>query len=187
MVKNRWFLVFFVVLISGCIEAGSLNLPSDDSKLDLSKIGSQLRNIQKTPSDGKMGVPLNSLPRHFLRSSEQGSYSEAFTLKGLPSTVILWRIIKDPYGNEFNKFKSDSDDVIELVIDSTEVEAVVVDNKEVYSVSSHIGLYTFVAETQSPEVIDRAGVYGGREEVVNKVFEAGVENALSFDLDSFGD
>ncbi|MFQ5801158.1 MAG: hypothetical protein ACE5HH_05510 [Candidatus Hydrothermarchaeales archaeon] len=187
MEKRRGPLLLFVLLISGCIEAGSLSLPSEDTRLDLSSIGAQFKELQKTPSAGEMGVPLKSLPNYFLRSSEQGSYSEAFSLGGLPSTTIVWKVYKDPYGKEYENIKADSTDTVVLLIDSSEITAIVTERDDLYRIAGHIGLYTFVSETQNPEEIDSARVYGNHEDVVRKVFEAGIENALSFDLESLGE
>jgi hypothetical protein len=186
MKREGCFLLFFMLMTMGCIEAGSLSLPDEDTKIDLSQLGDQLKEFRKSPSSDQIGVPIKSLPRHFLRSAEHGSYSEAFTLGGLPSTTIVWTAYKDPFGKEYERIRSKSRSSARLIVDDQEITAVVADTDTLYRISSHLGLYTFVAETKTPREIDSVKIYGTHEEVVKKVFEAGVENALAFDLDSLG-
>jgi hypothetical protein len=186
MVRIRWFLVLFVLLFSGCIEAGSLSLSNDDRRIDLTSLGSQLKDVQRSPYSSEMGVPLKSLPRHFVRSREEGSYREVLTLEGLPSTTILWRVEKDPFAKDFEMIKTDSSSRIDLEVGSTEIKAEVTDTDDLYRITTHIGIYTFIAETNNPGDIDSVNVFGTHEEVVNKVFTAGLENALTYDLDSLG-
>jgi hypothetical protein len=183
--ERRWgFLLLLVIVTSGCIESGSLDLASTDTTFDLSSIASQFKEMDKRPSAGDMGVPLDSLPRYFLRNSEQGSYSEAFSLKGLPSTTIIWSVYKDPYGKEYADLKAIATDNIVLSIGSENVTAVETKRDDLYRITAHIGLYTFVCETQNPEEIDKAGIYGGHDKIVKEIFEAGLKNAFSFDLES---
>jgi hypothetical protein len=186
MVRIRWSLVLLVLLFSGCIEAGSLSLSNDERKIDLSSIGSQLKNVRKSPYSSEMGVPLKSLPRHYKRSREVGSYTEVFTLEGLPSTTILWRVEKDPFGNVFDDIKADSSSRIDLEIDSTEIKAEVTETDDLYRIAAHIGIYTFIAETKNQDDINSVKVFGTYNEVVGEVFTAGLENALTYDLDSLG-
>jgi hypothetical protein len=107
-------------------------------------------------------------------------------LSGFPSATIVWRVERDPYGKEYERIKADSNAAMTLIIDETEIPAVITKEKGLYMISTHIGLYTFAAETEFPEEIDSIKVYGTHDEVVKEVFEAGVENSLSFDLDSPG-
>ncbi len=186
MVRIRWFLVFFVLLFSGCIEAGSLSLSNDERRIDLSSIGSQLKEVRKNPYSSAMGVPLKSLPRHFMRSREEGSYTEFITLEGLPSTIILWRVEKDPFAKKFESIKADSRSTIDLEVGSTEIKAEVTDTDDLYRIAAHIGIYTFIAMTENPDDIDSVKVFGTHNEVVGEVFTAGLENALTYDLDSLG-
>jgi hypothetical protein len=120
-----------------------------------------------------------------LRSGEEGSYSESFTLKGLPSTTVVWSVKKDPYGREYSKISSSTKKKITVDVDSSEITATVTDKEGLYKLSAHMGLYTFEAETRYGDEIDMAGIHGTHEEVVKRVFEAGLKNALKYDLSSF--
>jgi hypothetical protein len=107
-------------------------------------------------------------------------------LSGFPSATIVWRVERDPYGKEYERIKAESTGAMTTMIGENEIPAVITQEKGVYRVSTHIGLYTFAAETEVPEEIDSIKVYGTHDEVVKEVFEAGVKNSLSFDLDSPG-
>lgn len=186
MVEIRWSLVLLVLLFSGCIEAGSLSLSNDEGRLDLPSIASQLKKAQKNPYSSDMGVPLNSLPSHYMRSREAGSYTEAFTLEGLPSTTIVWRVEKDPFGKVFEDIKAESSSTIDIEVDSTKIKAEVTETESLYRIAAHIGIFTLIAETKNPDDIDSVKAFGTHNEVVGNVFTAGLENALAYDLDSLG-
>ncbi len=187
MAKSWLVFVFLFVLLAGCIESGSLSMPGDKTGLDLSSLTGKIKEIRRSPASGEMGIPVKELPGHYLRTAEHGSHSEAFSLKGLPSTVIIWRVQKDPYGREYEGIKARSADRLNLTIDDTEIDVVVTRRQGFYSLTARVGLYTFSSETQNTMEIDSARVYGTHDEVVRKVFEAGLKNAMSFDLESFGD
>ena len=189
MIGTRWFLVLFLLLISGCIESGNLNLPTEGVKINLSSFGSsQLKEASKaTPSLAGMAVPLKSLPRSYLKSGEDGSYLEAFSLGGLPSTLVVWKVWLDPYGMEFERLKSEATTRANLTIASSGIDAMETEKENLYRLGAHLGIYTFAAETTTLVEIDRAGVYGTHKDVVRKVFEEGVKNALSYDLNSLED
>lgn len=185
MLRPLSLLVLLVLMLSGCIEAGSLGLPEDTQDIDLSTLKSQFLELQKPSSTSDMGVPLKSLPDHFVRSGEYGSYTESFSLQGLPSTTIVWKVYRDPYANEYKNIQKRLTGIEEMNISSEVFKVTVVDEDDVFQLASHIGLYTFVAESADPENIGSAEIYGSYEEVVTEVFKAGLKNALGYDLKSF--
>ncbi len=185
MVKPLFLLVLVVLTLSGCIEAGSLGLPADTKNIDLSSFKTQILDLQSPTSTSDMGVPLKSLPGHYVRSGEHGSYTESFSLEGLPSTTIVWKVYRDPYAKEYKDVQKRLTGIEEMNVSSEVFKVTVVDEDDIFQLASHIGLYTFVAEAQDPEKIDSAEVYGTHEEVVTAVFEAGLKNALRYDLKSF--
>ncbi|RMF88790.1 MAG: hypothetical protein D6733_07815 [Methanobacteriota archaeon] len=183
--EKRWGLLLLTILfISGCIESGSLDLPSGGSKLDLSSISAQLKGRDSEVSSGGMAVPPSMLPGYIVKNDEQGSFSEAFSLRGLPSTTIVWTVYKDPYGAVYDGLKVSATGHMVVPVGAENVTVTVTERDDLYRMAAHIGLYTFVSETEDPGAIDRADIYGDHVEVVKEVFTAGVKNALSHDLRS---
>ena len=179
-----YFLLVASILFVGCIQAGSLSIPADESGINLFDIKSAVvKNTGESPSSAEMGVPLKNLPKSYIRSAEHGTYTEAFSLKGLPSTIIYWSVSKDPYGEEYNEI--DSDDEMIISVNSQNITVAMSSAGSRYIVATHVGLYTFTAWTESAKEIDSAKVYGDHEDIVMAVFTAGIENALNFDLESF--
>ncbi|HDH28101.1 MAG TPA: hypothetical protein ENH13_03110 [Euryarchaeota archaeon] len=188
---RRRFLILLLVVtaFTGCIESGSFNVAGDGGSFKLPdfRMGSSSLETDEAgslSSTGDLAVPMRSLPRHFLRSSESGSYSESFSLEGLPSTSIVWRVEKDPFEKVFQSISEDSNSKTEIDVDGTLFDVEVEKRHDLYRLAAHYGLYTFIAETTSPGEIENARAYGSAAEVVETVFVAGLKNALSYDLES---
>jgi|GEM_PF-4281366 len=188
--KARFLILLFVAaLFTGCIESGSFNVPGGGSSIQLPDLmggdtDGETGEKNIIASTGDLTVSLKMLPSHFSSSSETGSYSESFTLAGLPSARIVWRVEKDPFEKVFQKLADDSNSQKELLIDGVQVKVEVENSRDIYRISTHQGIYTFIAETDSPEDIENARAYGSAAEVVGTVFEAGLENAFAYDLES---
>jgi len=176
-------LLMLMLLLAGCIESGSLSVPETRMRaIDLSRLKSRMEERKAAPALGELTVPLHNLPAHFARSAEEGMHREVLTLKGLPSTAITWTAALDPYGAEMELQRDAATEVRELSAGSENITVYIREVDGFYSMAAHIGLYTFTAETEDAGEMDRAGIYGSHSEVVEKVFLAGLENALSYDL-----
>jgi len=181
------FLVVFA--FTGCIESGSFDVAGDVSSINLPDFiggngGDETVDVSSLTSTGDLAVPVTSLPSHYLRSSESGSYSESFSLVGLPSTSIVWRVELDPFEKTFQSISEGSNSKTEFVVESITFKVEVENRSDLYRLAAHRGIYTFIAETESPVEIENARAYGSADEVVQTVFVAGLKNALSYDLGS---
>lgn len=180
-------LLLSVLLLTGCIESGGLDIPRDSGVIDLSRIRSQIKKVADNDvPPSKMGVPLGDLPSYIQRNQEHGFYQEAYSLKDLPSTVIYWEVRKDPYSRVLEDQRKDSVKGETLILEGGNVTPWIFEDEDLYRVSAHEGLYTFSAWTGNPADIDKLNIYGSHEEIVDAIFRAGMENALKDDLTSFG-
>jgi hypothetical protein len=188
--RTRFLILFLVVFaFTGCIESGSFDVAGDVSSINLPDFiggnsGDVTSEVSPLTSTGDLAVPVTSLPSHFLRSSETGSYSESFSLVGLPSTSVVWRVELDPFEKTFQSISKDSNNKTELVVDGTLFKVEVENRRNLYRLAAHRGIYTFIAETGNPVEIENARAYGSAAEVVQTVFVAGLKNALAYDLGS---
>ncbi|MFQ6136867.1 MAG: hypothetical protein ACE5PM_06775, partial [Candidatus Hydrothermarchaeales archaeon] len=144
------------------------------------------------PSILSFSIPDEKLPKEWIKTREASesaggisSLTETISPRTLPTTVVTWYTYRDPYKTQYKEISTKSTQTITLTTDKgEEITAVTIKEAGLYKIATHIGFYTFVASTTTPENIDNLEKYGTHEEVVNDIFLTGVNLAMQYDLSS---
>jgi len=175
-------LIVFAILISGCIQSGSLRLPTgtegiESASRNLSLKEFQIARLNLENSVSRFSIALAGIGKGWGLSSEEGALEEVLILEGFPSIKIKWMVYKDPYRTKYSELTSSGTD-IKLNLSSGEMAAKEYESSSTYRIAAHIETYTFAAETKDVKAIDDVAKYGNHREVVGSIFTSALENSL---------
>jgi len=184
------FVLLLLVIVSGCIETGGIRAP-EDTTLSIPTL--KPRGTEgPPPSILAFSIPNKDLPDEWIKTREVSESSgdlsrltQTISPRTLSTTIVIWEIFRDPYKTKFREIlKEDSKTITLTAEDGEEINAIIVEDKDLYQITTHLGLYTFVARTTTPQNIDDLEKFGTHSEVVNEIFFTGINNAKGYDLDT---
>ncbi len=184
------FALLLLVVVSGCIETGGVRAP-EEIKLSIPTLKSR-ETEGPPPSILAFSIPDQDLPDEWIKTREVSESSgglsrltQTISPRTLSTTIVIWEIFRDPYKTKFREIsKEDSKTITLTAEDGEEINAITVEDKDLYQITTHLGLYTFVASTTTPQNIDDLEKFGTHSEVVNEIFLTGVNHAKGYDLDT---
>ncbi len=184
------FALLLLVVVSGCIEAGGVRAP-EETKLSIPTFKPR-ETEGPPPSILAFSIPDQDLPDEWIKmrevSESSGSLSrltQTISPRTLSTTIVIWETFRDPYKTKFREIlKEDSKTITLTAEDGEEINAVTIEDEEEYKITAHLGIYTFVASTTTPQNIDDLEKFGTHSEVVNEIFLIGINQAKGYDLDT---
>ncbi len=184
------FALLLVVIISGCIEAGGVRAP-EETKLSIPTLKPR-ETEGPPPSILAFSIPDQDLPDEWIKTREVSESSgdlsrltQTISPRTLSTTIVTWEIFRDPYKTKFREISGEDPKTLTFKDENNEeINAITVEDKDLYQITTHLGLYTFVASTTTPQNIDDLEKFGTHSEVVNEIFLTGVNQAKGYDLDT---
>ncbi|MFQ5887158.1 MAG: hypothetical protein ACE5HY_00505 [Candidatus Hydrothermarchaeales archaeon] len=179
-----------LVILSGCIEAGEVR-PSEETKLPIPTLKPK-ETQGPPPSILAFSIPDQELPNEWIKTREVSESSgglsrltQTISPRTLYTTVVTWETFRDPYKTKFKEISKENSETITLTAeDGEEISAITIEEEGLYKIATHLGLYTFVASTSTPENIDNLEKFGTHSEVVNDIFLTGINLARRYDLET---
>ncbi|MEE8358978.1 MAG: hypothetical protein V3R82_06170 [Candidatus Hydrothermarchaeales archaeon] len=183
------FALLLLVVVSGCIETGGIRAP-EETKLSIPTLKPR-ETEGPPPSILAFSIPDQDLPNEWIKTREVSESSgglsrltQTISPRTLSTTIVTWEIFRDPYKTKFREIsKEDSKTITLTTEDGEEINAITVEDKDLYQITTHLGLYTFVASTTTPQNINDLEKFGTHSEVVNEIFLIGINQAKRYDLD----
>ncbi len=184
------FALLLLVVVSGCIESGGGRVP-EETKIPISTLNPWETGAPPL-SILAFSIPDQDLPNEWIKTREVSESSgglsrliQTISPRTLATTVVTWETFRDPYKTKFKEIsKEDSKTITLTAEDGEEITAVTVEDEDLYKIATHLGLYTFVASTTTPQNIDDLEKFGTHSEVVNDIFLTGVNQAIQYDLET---
>ncbi|MFQ5976058.1 MAG: hypothetical protein ACE5J5_07075 [Candidatus Hydrothermarchaeales archaeon] len=189
-VSRLLIVLLLLVILSGCIEAGEVTAP-EKIKLPIPTLKPK-ETMGPPPSILAFSIPDQELPNEWIKAREVSESSgglsrltQTISPRTLATTVVTWETFRDPYKTKFKEISREDSKTITLTTDDgEEISAITVEDEGLYKITIHLGLYTFVAGTSTPQNIDDLEKFGTHSEVVNNIFLTGINLAKKYDLET---
>ncbi len=188
---NVLIILALLAITTGCIEAGDVRPP------ELTMPPIPTLRAKETPgaplSILAFAIPDQKLPDDWIKTREVSESSgglsrleQTISPRTLGTTVVKWETYRDPYKTKFKEILAEENsETITLTPEAgEEIEVVTVEEEGLYKIATHLGLYTFVASTSTPENIDDLEIFGTHSEVITDIFLTGINQANQYDLET---
>ncbi len=188
---NVLIILAILAITTGCIEAGGVR------PLEVTMPPLPTLMAKETPgaplSILAFAIPDQELPDEWIKTREVSESSgglsrleQTMSPRTLGTTVVKWETYRDPYKTKFKEILAEENFKTVRLTPETgkEIEVVTIEEEGLYQIATHLGLYTFVASTSTPENIDALEIFGTHPEVITNIFLTGINQANQYDLET---